>query len=86
MIVDFTGVALGDDLMRRYDVVDFATPVTTFDAARLGDGVRLVVTATGEFEQLAYQSDDQYVVEVQPRPRASRRDRPRRTRSTPASA
>jgi len=30
VIVDFTGVTLGDDLMKRYDVVDFATPVTTF--------------------------------------------------------
>jgi type IV pilus assembly protein PilQ len=71
VIVDFTGVALGDDLMKRYDVVDFATPVTTFDAARLGDGVRLVVTASGDFEQLAYQTDNQYVVEVRQRPRAT---------------
>ncbi|HEU5467682.1 MAG TPA: type IV pilus secretin PilQ [Steroidobacteraceae bacterium] len=71
VIVDFTGVTLGDDLMKRYDVVDFATPVTTFDAARLGNGARLVVTATGDFEQLAYQTDNQYVVEVRQRPRAT---------------
>jgi type IV pilus assembly protein PilQ len=71
VIVDFTGVTLGDDLMKRYDVVDFATPVTTFDASRLGNGARLVVTANGDFEQLAYQTDNQYVVEVRQRPRAS---------------
>ena len=71
VIVDFTGVTLGDDLMKRYDVVDFATPVTTFDASRLGNGARLVVTATGDFEQLAYQTDNQYVVEVRQRPRAT---------------
>jgi type IV pilus assembly protein PilQ len=71
VIVDFTGVTLGDDLMKRYDVVDFATPVTMFDASRLGNGARLVVTATGDFEQLAYQTDNQYVVEVRPRPRAT---------------
>ena len=71
VIVDFTGVALSEDLMKRYDVVDFATPVTTFDAMRVGSGARLVVTATGDFEQLAYQTDNQYVVEVRQRPRAT---------------
>src|SRR5688572_10863993 len=71
VIVDFTGVSLGEDLMKRYDVVDFATPVTTFDATRVGNGARLVVTATGDFEQLAYQTDNQYVVEVRQRPRAT---------------
>ncbi len=71
VIVDFTGVALGDDLMKRYDVVDFATPVTMFDATRLGNGARLIVTASGDFEQLAYQTDNQYVVEVRQRPRAT---------------
>ena len=38
---------------------------------RLGDGTRIVVDATGDYEQLAYQSDDQYVVEVQPRRKAA---------------
>ena len=52
-------------------IVDFATPVTMFDAMRLGNGARLVVTASGDFEQLAYQTDNQYVVEVRQRPRAT---------------
>ena len=42
-----------------------------FDVTRLGDGTRIVVDATGDYEQLAYQSDDQYVVEVQPRRKAA---------------
>ncbi|HUG04333.1 MAG TPA: type IV pilus secretin PilQ [Steroidobacteraceae bacterium] len=71
VIVDFTGVALGEQWMKRYDVVDFATPVTMFDAMRVGDSARLVVTATGDFEQVAYQTDNQYVVEVRQRPRAT---------------
>ena len=57
--------------MKRYDVVDFATPVTMFDAIRVGNGARLIVTASGDFEQLAYQTDNQYVVEVRPRARAT---------------
>jgi type IV pilus assembly protein PilQ len=71
VIVDFTGVSISDDVVKRYDVVDFATPVTMFDAMRLGNGARLVVTASGDFEQLAYQTDNQYVVEVRPRARAT---------------
>ncbi len=71
VIVDFTGVTLPEDLMKRFDVVDFATPVTMFDTMRAGSGARLVVTATGDFEQLAYQTDNQYVVEVRPRSRAT---------------
>jgi type IV pilus assembly protein PilQ len=66
IIVDFAGADLPKDKQRRYDVADFATPVTSFDA--LGDktGARVVISVSGEFEQLAYQADDQYVVEVQP--------------------
>jgi type IV pilus assembly protein PilQ len=71
VIVDFTGADLSADLMKRYDVVDFATPVTSFDATRFGNSTRIAVTATGDFEQLAYQADNQYVIEVRQRPRAT---------------
>src|SRR3954467_8254274 len=66
IVVDFAGAEVASNLARRYDASDFATPVTGFDVVRVGDGVRLAISASGDFEQLAYQSDDQYVVEVQP--------------------
>jgi type IV pilus assembly protein PilQ len=66
LLVDFTGADLPRNLTRRYDTMDFATPVTGFDATRVNGDTRLVINTNGEFEQLAYQSDDQYVVEVQP--------------------
>jgi type IV pilus assembly protein PilQ len=66
VVVDFAGAEVAPNLARRYDAVDFATPVTSFDVIRAGDGVRIAISAAGDFEQLAYQSDDQYVVEVQP--------------------
>jgi type IV pilus assembly protein PilQ len=69
VIVDFTGAQLPDELMKRYDVLDFATPVSTVDATRSGSGAQVVVTASGDFEQLAYQTDDTYVVEVKERPK-----------------
>jgi type IV pilus assembly protein PilQ len=67
ILVDFVGADLPQNLQRRFDVADFATPVTGFDAVRTPAGTQLIVSAAGDFEQLAYQSDDQYVIEIQPR-------------------
>lgn len=66
IVVDFAGAAVPNRLIRRFDALDFATPVSTFDVMRADDGTRIVISANGDFEQLAYQSDDQYVVEIQP--------------------
>lgn len=66
VVVDFIDAALPESLARRYDVTDFATPVNHIDALRLDGKTRIVIAAGADFEQLAYQSDDQYVVEVRP--------------------
>jgi type IV pilus assembly protein PilQ len=66
IIADFAGADLPKNLMRRYDATDFGTPITDFDVVRAGNGTRIVINAAGDYEQLAYQSDDQYVIEVQP--------------------
>ncbi len=66
IVVDFSGTVLPKNLMRRYDVMDFATPVQTVDALRVEGSSRLVISAQGDFEQLAYQSDNQYTVEIKP--------------------
>jgi type IV pilus assembly protein PilQ len=64
IVVDFAGTAMPKNLMRRYDVQDFATPVQTVDAVRVDGSSRLVISSQGDFEQLAYQSDNQYTVEI----------------------
>lgn len=71
IVVDFPGASLPDELARRFDVVDFATPVSTFDVTRGPAGARIVVAATGDVEQLAYQTDRDYVLEIRPRPKAA---------------
>ena len=70
IVVDFSDAGLPAPLMRRYDATDFGTPVTGFDVTRVGNGARIAINASGDYEQLAYQSDDQYVVEVQPKRKA----------------
>jgi type IV pilus assembly protein PilQ len=71
IVIDFPNTTLPDAYARRFDVVDFATPVSSFDVTRTANGTRIVVAAAGDFEQLAYQSDRDYVLEVRPRPKVA---------------
>lgn len=64
--VEFVGGSIAKDLQRRYDVTDFATPVTSVEIVGTTKGVTLAMRATGDFDYLAYQADDQYVVSVKP--------------------
>lgn len=66
IVVNFQKTAIPENLLQRLDVVDFATPVSSVDALRVGDGARLVIAASGDYEQLAYQSDNVYTIEVKP--------------------
>ena len=73
IVVDFLKTSLPPDLRRRLDVTDFATPVTSITTFQMGDKVRMVIQPNGDFEQSAYQADDQFVVELrrtQPNPDA----------------
>jgi len=71
IVVDFTDAGVPANLLRRYDATDYGTPVQGFDVTRVGNGARIAINANGDFEQLAYQSDDQYVVEVAQRRKAN---------------
>jgi type IV pilus assembly protein PilQ len=64
VIVDFYRASLPKELERRLDVLDFATPVKTIDTFTKGENVHMVITPMGEYEYLAYQSDNQFTIEV----------------------
>ncbi|MEE8119655.1 MAG: type IV pilus secretin PilQ [Gammaproteobacteria bacterium] len=66
IVVEFDDTTLPDRLVKRFDVLDFATPVKTIDAIRDVRGSRLEITAVGDYEQLAYQSDNQFTIEFRP--------------------
>jgi len=66
VVLEFHGASLPDNLQRRLDVTDFATPVKLIDTEARGDSVRLEITPTGEYEHLAYQADNQFTVEIRP--------------------
>jgi len=69
----FSNVALAQELRRRLDVTDFATPVTFVDASYNGGDTRIVIDTSGEYDYLAYQADDQYVVSIKPLSESQRR-------------
>src|SRR5690606_31458225 len=66
IIGEFRDTALPADLMRRLDVTDFATPVASVDAVRNDRHARLVVSAWSPYEQVAYQSDNVFTLELKP--------------------
>jgi len=66
LVVEFLRSTLPDSLRRRLDVTDFGTPVQTVSAVQSGDRVRVVVEPRGAWEHSAYQSDNQFVLEVRP--------------------
>jgi type IV pilus assembly protein PilQ len=64
IVVEFLKTSLPENMRRRLDVVDFATPVQTVSAFQQGENVRMVIEAKGQWEHNAYQSDTQFVIEV----------------------
>lgn len=64
LVVEFLKTSLPEGLRRKLDVTDFGTPVQTVTSSQSGDRVRMVVTPRGNWEHSAYQSDNQFVLEV----------------------
>ncbi len=62
--VDIFDAELPDALVQRLDVMDFATPVQMIDAGRKADAVRVELEISGLYEHMAYQSGNDWVIEV----------------------
>ena len=66
VVLDFLNAGVPPELARTLDVTDFATPVTQVQTRPDGNNTRMVISAHGEYEHLAYQADDLYTVEFRP--------------------
>jgi type IV pilus assembly protein PilQ len=64
VLVDFYRAGLPQELARRMDVLDFATPVKTIDTFVKGDNVHMVITPMGDYDYIAYQTDNLFTIEV----------------------
>jgi type IV pilus assembly protein PilQ len=67
IILSFKDSTLAANLQKRFDVTDFATPVNYFEATSRGDEVQITVypNTNLEYDHLAYQTDNLYILEVQ---------------------
>ncbi|MCX7255810.1 MAG: type IV pilus secretin PilQ [Polaromonas sp.] len=66
LVVEFLKTALPEGLRRRLDVADFGTPVQTVTTSQSGEKVRMEVEPSGDWEHSAYQSENQFVLEIRP--------------------
>lgn len=68
VVATFKNVSAADKLVRRLDVLDFATPVKFVDTVRDGINTEIILTAVdkADFEQVAYQTGNIFTLELQP--------------------
>ena len=64
--LEFLATNVPESLLRRFDVTDFATPVSSIEVSTTERGTRLLLKATGNFDYLAYQTGDEYILSVKP--------------------
>lgn len=66
ILVDFLNADLSEDMQRRLNVTDFATPVLNVDTVQYGKNVRMTIEPKGLWEHSAYQADRKFIVDVRP--------------------
>lgn len=67
IILNFMNTQVLGTLAKRYDVIDFATPVRTIEARKRGSGTSITVTMVdGNYDYSTFQSDGLMTVEFRP--------------------
>jgi type IV pilus assembly protein PilQ len=66
LVVDFIKVNVPEGLRKKLDVTDFATPVVSVSTVQQGVNARMTIEPKGLWEHNAYQTDNQFVIEVKP--------------------
>lgn len=64
LLVDFMKTSVPESLRKKLDVEDFSTPVSHVETKTIGEHARMVISPKGLWEHNAYQSDNQFVVEI----------------------
>ncbi|WNH53276.1 type IV pilus secretin PilQ family protein [Stenotrophomonas oahuensis] len=67
VVIDVGNATLPESLQKSINVSDFATPVQRIEPKPYGGGTQLVLNTNSAFESLAYQTGNEYVVEISPR-------------------
>ena len=66
ILVNFTSTRLPPQLMKRFDVADFHSPVQTISAEQVGKVAKLTLLNQGEYDHFTYQVNKQFIIDVFP--------------------
>ncbi|MBV1928894.1 MAG: AMIN domain-containing protein, partial [Gammaproteobacteria bacterium] len=66
VVVEFLSTSVPAQLANRLNVIDFGTPVSLVETKQNSENVEMVISAAGEYNVLAYQTDQNYTIEIQP--------------------
>ncbi len=67
IVVDIANASIPENLRRRLDVTDFATPVQSLEPNANAGSTRLVINTNGAYESMAYQTGNEYIIEIAPK-------------------
>lgn len=67
VVVDVANASIPENLRRRLDVTDFATPVQSLEPNANAGSTRLVINTNGAYDSMAYQTGNEYVIEITPK-------------------
>jgi type IV pilus assembly protein PilQ len=67
VVVDVANASIPENLRRRLDVTDFATPVQSLEPNANAGSTRLVINTNGAYDSMAYQTGNEYVIEIAPK-------------------
>ncbi|MFT6732012.1 MAG: type IV pilus assembly protein PilQ [Polaribacter sp.] len=67
VLAEFVDATIAEELIRKLDVIDFATPAKFISTSVIGSNVRIAIDTIGdEYEYLAYQADNAFIIELKP--------------------
>jgi type IV pilus assembly protein PilQ len=64
IVLEFFEASIDNAQLQSLDVMDFATPISKIETRAHGNNVQVEITATGEYDYLAYQANETFAVEV----------------------
>ncbi|MCO6441104.1 MAG: type IV pilus secretin PilQ [Nitrococcus mobilis] len=79
VVANFMRTKVPERLQRRLDVTDFATPVQTIATTQRGDSARITITPSGTYDQIAYQADNTFTIEIKPISTAEKKQQEKKT-------
>lgn len=66
VVVNFLNAQIPPNLMKRFDVVDFHSPVQLFNLEQVGKNVRMTILNQGDFGHYVYQVNKQLMIDIFP--------------------